>query len=41
MLVVNPPWKFEREAKSLLEWLAHALAEDSSGTTNERWLTAE
>lgn len=41
MLVINPPWKFEREAKSLLEWLAHALAEDSSGTTNVRWLTAE
>jgi 23S rRNA (adenine2030-N6)-methyltransferase len=41
MLVVNPPWRFDREAKPLLQWLAQLLA--VSGTSGSRvdWLVPE
>jgi len=41
MLVVNPPWKFESEARPLLDWLAHALSEDGRGSAKVDWLAPE
>jgi len=41
MLVVNPPWKFEAEARPLLDWLRQALALDDRGSVRVDWLAAE
>jgi len=40
MLVVNPPWKFEGEARSLLDWLSRGLA-DGAGNAKVDWLAPE
>jgi 23S rRNA (adenine2030-N6)-methyltransferase len=31
MLVINPPWKFDAEARPLIDWLAQALSQDGPG----------
>src|SRR5690606_482295 len=31
LLVVNPPWHFDREARALLDWLWRALAPGGAG----------
>ena len=41
MLVVNPPWKFETEARPLLDWLRQALVPDGAGSVRVDWLTPE
>jgi len=41
MLVVNPPWKFEAEARPLLDWLQQALAPDEGGNVRVDWLAPE
>ena len=41
MLVVNPPWRFEAEARVLLDWLWRALAVDQAGRAKVDWLTPE
>jgi 23S rRNA (adenine2030-N6)-methyltransferase len=41
MLVVNPPWHFDREAKSLLQWLAPVLAIKGTGEWRVDWLVPE
>jgi 23S rRNA (adenine2030-N6)-methyltransferase len=41
MLVVNPPWKFEAEARPLLEWLRKALAVEGAGGARVEWLVPE
>jgi len=41
MLVVNPPWKFEAEARPLLDWLWRALAPDGAGGVKVDWLAPE
>jgi 23S rRNA (adenine2030-N6)-methyltransferase len=41
MLVVNPPWKFEVEARPLLDWLWQALAPDGAGGVRVDWLAPE
>jgi len=41
MLVVNPPFKFEDEARPILEWLSLALAPANEGAYNVRWLVPE
>jgi 23S rRNA (adenine2030-N6)-methyltransferase len=41
MLVVNPPWHFEDEAKSIVPWLAKKLAIDDAGSARVDWLVAE
>jgi 23S rRNA (adenine2030-N6)-methyltransferase len=41
MLVVNPPWHFEDEAKSILPWLAKKLAIDDAGSARVDWLVPE
>lgn len=41
MLVVNPPWKFEVEARPLLDWLAQALSQEGGGGTKVDWLVPE
>ena len=41
MLVVNPPWKFDAEARPLLDWIRRALAIDGPGHSSVDWLTPE
>ena len=41
MLVVNPPWKFDAEAKPLLGWLRRALSAEGAGRATVDWLTPE
>jgi len=41
MLVVNPPWKLDAEAKPLLDWLAQALAQGSAARSKVDWLVPE
>jgi 23S rRNA (adenine2030-N6)-methyltransferase len=41
MLVVNPPFGFEAEARTILEWLWRALAIDGAGAHRVRWLVPE
>jgi len=41
MLVVNPPWKLEAEARPLLDWLWRALAPDGAGGVKVDWLAPE
>lgn len=41
MLIVNPPWHFDTEARPLLRWLWSALAADGAGGARVDWLTAE
>jgi 23S rRNA (adenine2030-N6)-methyltransferase len=41
MLVVNPPWKFEAEARPLLDWIWRALAPEATGGVTVDWLASE
>jgi 23S rRNA (adenine2030-N6)-methyltransferase len=41
MLIVNPPWKFEDEARPLLRWLWGALAPAGAGGATVNWLVPE
>jgi len=41
MLVVNPPWKFEAEARPLLDWIWRALAPEGAGGVKVDWLAPE
>jgi len=41
MLVVNPPWRFDAEARPLLDWLWRALAVEQAGRAKVDWLTPE
>ena len=41
MLVVNPPWKFEAEARPLLDWIWRALSPDGAGGAKVDWLVPE
>lgn len=41
MVVVNPPWKFDAEARPLLDWLAQALSQGAGGGSKVGWLVPE
>jgi 23S rRNA (adenine2030-N6)-methyltransferase len=41
MLVVNPPWRFDAEARVLLDWLWHALSPAGAGGVRVDWLVPE
>ena len=41
MVVVNPPFGFEEEARAVLEWLWPILSEAEQGGTRVRWLVPE
>ena len=41
MLVVNPPWHFEDDARAMLEWLWGVLAVKQTGATSVSWLARE
>jgi 23S rRNA (adenine2030-N6)-methyltransferase len=41
MLVVNPPWRFEDEARPLLRWLWNALSRRGAGGASVNWLVPE
>jgi 23S rRNA (adenine2030-N6)-methyltransferase len=41
MLVVNPPWKFDAEARVLLRWLWSALSVSGAGGAKVDWLAPE
>ena len=41
MLIVNPPWRFEDEARPMLRWLWGALSEGGAGGATVTWLVPE
>lgn len=41
LAVINPPWQFDRTAKSLLDFLAPVLAQASGGGARSLWLVPE
>lgn len=41
MLIVNPPWRFEDEARPMLRWLWSALAKRGEGGATVNWLVPE
>ena len=41
LLVVNPPWQFDAEARALAERLAAALAQSPGGGAELRWIVPE
>ena len=41
MLVINPPWHFDIEARPLVRWLWGALAADGAGGARVDWLVPE
>ena len=41
VVVINPPWQFDGEARKMLEWLAEALAQEPGGRAKARWLVPE
>ncbi|HEY8012142.1 MAG TPA: 23S rRNA (adenine(2030)-N(6))-methyltransferase RlmJ [Rudaea sp.] len=41
MVIVNPPWQFDRWLKELLPELAHLLARDAHASQRVEWLTGE
>jgi len=41
MLVINPPFGFEAEARSMLDWLWRVLAEAGTGRHSAGWLVPE
>jgi 23S rRNA (adenine2030-N6)-methyltransferase len=41
MLIVNPPWQFEDDAATMLEWLWPVLSVKKTGGTNVSWLVPE
>jgi 23S rRNA (adenine2030-N6)-methyltransferase len=41
LLVVNPPWQFDAEAKPILEFLASALAQEPGGRAHFEWIVRE
>ena len=41
MLVVNPPFGFEQEARSMLKWLQPVLSREDGGSQRVVWLTGE
>jgi 23S rRNA (adenine2030-N6)-methyltransferase len=41
MMVINPPFGFEQQARTVLDWLWPALREDQEGGVRVRWLVPE
>ncbi|MCX6944287.1 MAG: 23S rRNA (adenine(2030)-N(6))-methyltransferase RlmJ [Opitutales bacterium] len=41
LVVINPPWQFDGEARRMLDWLAGALAQEPGGRAKSRWLVPE
>lgn len=41
MLVVNPPWRFDSDAKSMLPWLAQKLSVSGKPEWHVQWLVPE
>ena len=41
LLVINPPWQFEREAGAMLALLAEALAQAPGGGGRVDWIVRE
>jgi 23S rRNA (adenine2030-N6)-methyltransferase len=41
LVILNPPWQFEREAAPLMDFLAEALAQEPGGRGRVEWLVTE
>ena len=41
LVVINPPWQFDREAGPMLDWLGQALAQESGAGARCTWLVPE
>ena len=41
LLLLNPPWQFDRAASTILDYLSRALAQEPGGGTRVEWLVRE
>jgi 23S rRNA (adenine2030-N6)-methyltransferase len=41
LVVINPPWQFDREAEPMLEFFGDALAQAPGGGGRVTWLVRE
>jgi 23S rRNA (adenine2030-N6)-methyltransferase len=41
MIIINPPWKFDTEMRTLLRWLWSRLAINGAGGVKVQWLARE
>jgi 23S rRNA A2030 N6-methylase RlmJ len=41
MVIVNPPFGLDKEARPLLDWLWQAMSPEKEGGTRCDWLVAE
>ena len=41
LVIINPPWLFDREARAVLDCLAGALAQAPGGGARVEWLAVE
>ena len=41
LVVINPPWQFDREAGPMLDWMAEALAQETGAGARCTWLVPE
>jgi 23S rRNA (adenine2030-N6)-methyltransferase len=41
LVILNPPWQFDQEAKPVLEWLAPILAQGEGARASMHWLVPE
>lgn len=41
LVVVNPPWRFDDEARAITEWLARVLGQGPGSAARVRWLVPE
>jgi 23S rRNA (adenine2030-N6)-methyltransferase len=41
LAIVNPPWQFDREARSILDYLSPVLAQEPGGGAHVNWLVPE
>jgi 23S rRNA (adenine2030-N6)-methyltransferase len=41
LVIINPPWQFEADAKPVLDWLAVKLAQGAGARASLRWLVPE
>jgi 23S rRNA (adenine2030-N6)-methyltransferase len=41
LVIINPPWQFEQEARPVLEWMARELAQGPGARFTLRWIVPE
>jgi 23S rRNA (adenine2030-N6)-methyltransferase len=41
LVVINPPWQFDRDARAILDYLAPVLAQERGAAARVAWLVPE